>query len=74
LPKGGGAEKRLRRTVIDEERLIAKSTRPGPSHAIRKLGKSVLLRFGQDDISQNLVVTSLSQWMCESDFYANECC
>ena len=57
------ADKRLRTTVIDEERLLAKSTRPGPSHAMRKLRKSVLLRFGQEDISQNPVVTSLSQWL-----------
>jgi len=57
------AEKRLRTIVIDQERLLAKSTRPGLSHAIKKLRKSVLLRFGQEDISLNLVVTSFSQWL-----------
>ena len=35
--------------------------------AYEKLSTSVLLRFGQEDISQKLVVTSLSQWLWESD-------
>ena len=36
LLKGGVVEKRLKITVTDEERSLAKSTRQGPSHAIRK--------------------------------------
>jgi len=62
------AENWLRTTVIDEQPLIAKSTRPGPFHAIKKLSKSVLLCFGQENISQNLVVTIWSPWLWESDF------
>jgi len=34
----------------------------------------VLLSFRQEDISQNLVVMSLSQWLWESGFYTNKCC
>jgi len=31
------AEKSLRTAVIDEEHSLAKSTKPGPSHAIKKV-------------------------------------
>jgi len=61
LLKQGVAEKSLRTTVIDEERSLAKSAKPGPSHAIRNAQS--LLRFRQEDIGQNLFVTSLSQWL-----------
>jgi len=48
------AKKRLRSTVMDEERLLAKSTRPSPSHSIKRVSKPVLLRFRQEDISQKV--------------------
>jgi len=35
-----------------------------------KLGLYVLLRFRQEDFSENLVETSLSPWVLESDFCA----
>jgi len=42
--------------VIEQEcsLAIATTTRPRPSHAIRKVSQSVLLHFRQEDISQNL--------------------
>jgi len=40
------------------------------SHVVGNLRLFVLLRFRQEDFSENLVETSLSPWLLESDLYA----
>jgi len=60
--------------ATEQERSLAMSTRPRPSHAIRKDKLVLLLHFRQVDISQNLVEMSLSLWLWESDCCANNCC
>jgi len=48
--------------ATEQERSLTITTRPRP-HAARKLSWSVLLRFRQEDVSQNLVETNLSTWL-----------
>jgi len=49
--------------ATEQERSLAMSTSPRPSHAIRKDKLVLLLHFRQVDIGQNLVEMSLSPWL-----------
>ena len=49
--------------MTEQERSLAMSTRPRPSHAIRKDKLVLLLHSRQVDIIQNLVEMSLSPWL-----------
>ena len=49
--------------ATEQERSLAMSTRPRPSHTIRKDKLVLLLHFRQVDISQSLVEMSLSPWL-----------
>jgi len=60
--------------ATEQERSLAMSMRPRPSHVIRKHKLDLLLHFRQVDIIENLVEMSLSPWLWESDCYANNCC
>jgi len=50
-------------------------TSPSDSSRYKKgfVSQFVLMRFREEDVSQNVVVTSLSQWLWESDCYTNNC-
>ena len=63
--------------VTEQEHSLALSAKA--FHTITKAQQSVavLLRFGQEDSSQNLLETSLSLWLSESSCYPNNslnCC
>ena len=49
--------------ATEQERSLAMSMRPRPSHAIRKDKLVILLHFRQVDIIQNLAEMSLSPWL-----------
>jgi len=60
--------------ATEQERSLAISTKP---HSVRYkkgfVSQFVPMRFRQEDVSQNVVVTSLSQCFWESDYHANNC-
>jgi len=61
--------------VAERKRSHAISTRSRPSYAFyTRISESVLLHFKQGDINQNLVETSLSPRLWESDCYTNNRC
>jgi len=60
------AENWLRTTVIDEQPLIAKSTRPGPFHAIKKLNVIALTqeKAGYIGVLMQLCLSNTSNMLC----------
>jgi len=61
------------------EQSLPISTKPRPQDSSPSrfekgfVSQIVLMAFRQEDVRQNVVVTSLSQWLWESDCHANNC-